>query len=71
MALADYRMDVLDAQDAGDTVIVTFRETARGPASGIVVGRRVQVTYTVRRGKIARVESWVLGDHPSSIECET
>jgi ketosteroid isomerase-like protein len=56
-AFADYRMDVLDAQEAGDTVIVTFRETGRGPASGIVVERRVQVTYTIRQGKIARIES--------------
>jgi ketosteroid isomerase-like protein len=70
-ALADYRMDVLDAQDAGETVMVTFRETGRGLASGIVVRRRVEVTYTVRQGKIARVESSVLGDHPSSPERES
>jgi ketosteroid isomerase-like protein len=70
-ALADYRMDVLDAQEAGDTVMVTFRETGRGPASGVVVGRRVQVTYTVRRGKIARLESSGPSDHPSGLERET
>jgi ketosteroid isomerase-like protein len=70
-ALAEWRMDVLDARDAGDTVIVTFRETGRGAASGIVVERRVQVTYTVRLGKITRVESLDLSDHPSSLERET
>jgi ketosteroid isomerase-like protein len=59
----DYRLDVLDVQEAGETVTVTFRESGRGPTSGIAVDRRVQARYTVRDGKITRVESSVLGDH--------
>jgi ketosteroid isomerase-like protein len=64
--LTDYRMDVLDAREAGDTVMVTFRETGRGRASGIMVEQRIQVIYTVSQGKITRVESSGLSDHPLS-----
>jgi ketosteroid isomerase-like protein len=57
---ADYSLDVLDVEEAGETVTVTFRESGRGPASGITVERRVQARYTTRDGKITRVETSVV-----------
>jgi ketosteroid isomerase-like protein len=67
--IADYRLDVLDVKEAGETVTVTFRESGRGPASGIVAERRVLASYTVRQGKITRVQTSELRDHPPSVGC--
>jgi len=60
--LSDYQLDVLDVEETGDEVVVTFRESGRGPASGIAMERRVQAVYTVQDAKITRIETSDLGE---------
>ena len=60
--ISDYELDVLDLEETGERVAVTFRESGRGPASGIAMQRQVRVVYTIQDEKITRLETSDLGD---------
>jgi ketosteroid isomerase-like protein len=44
--------------DLGDTVVLLFEETGRGPASGIRVSQRVGAVFTIRAGRTVRHEEY-------------
>ena len=59
--ISDYELDVLNVEETGERVAVTFRESGRGPASGIAMERQVRVVYTVQDEKITRLETSDIG----------
>jgi ketosteroid isomerase-like protein len=50
----DYRQETLEVIDAGDSVIVVFRQTGRGRSSGIEVDRVFYNLYELADGKVVR-----------------
>jgi ketosteroid isomerase-like protein len=52
----DYRFDLVEAREVGERVFATARHHASGRASGIAVETTTAYAFTVRAGKIARVE---------------
>ncbi len=54
----DYRFDIEDARGVGDRVFLVARHHGRGLASGTEVEQSVAYAYTVRAGKIVRVEMY-------------
>jgi ketosteroid isomerase-like protein len=50
----DYHQETLDVVDAGDAVVVEFRQTGRGRTSGIEVDRLFYVVYELMQGKVVR-----------------
>jgi ketosteroid isomerase-like protein len=44
--------------DAGDRVLVTMRHRGRGRTSGVEVDARFFVVYTLREGKVSRVDEY-------------
>lgn len=53
---ADYRFEIEEAGDLGDVVYLDASHGGHGRTSGIAVEGRTGYLYTVREGKIARVE---------------
>jgi len=54
-----YRFDIEEARDVGDTgdlVLIVASHTGRGRGSGVEVSGHTGYLYTVRDGKVARVE---------------
>ena len=52
----DYRFEVEDLVDAGDKVVLLYRQVGKSKESGVEVEERAGWVYTLREGKIARVE---------------
>jgi ketosteroid isomerase-like protein len=52
----EYRFDVEELVDAGDKVVMLYRQVARAKVSGIEVGEVAGWVYTLREGKIVRLE---------------
>jgi uncharacterized protein len=57
----DYRFDIEEMHDTGDSVFVLATHHGRGRQSGVTVEQRVAHVYTLREGKVSRIEIWV--DH--------
>jgi ketosteroid isomerase-like protein len=54
----DYRFEIEEARDAGERVFLVATNHGRGRASGAPIEGRTVYTYTVREGKVSRVELW-------------
>ena len=52
----DYHFEVQDLVDAGDKVVLLYRQVGKAKESGIAVEERAAWVYTLREGKITRVE---------------
>jgi ketosteroid isomerase-like protein len=52
----DYRFDVEALVDADDKVVMLYRQVGRAKVSGIEVEERAGWVYTLREGKIVRVQ---------------
>jgi ketosteroid isomerase-like protein len=52
----DYRFDLVEAREVGEHVLVTARHRGSGRSSGIAVEATTSYVFTIRAGKIARVE---------------
>jgi uncharacterized protein len=50
----DYSVEHTEIIDAGDSVVVVFRQHGRGKSSGIEIDRDFYGVYDVREGKITR-----------------
>jgi ketosteroid isomerase-like protein len=57
-----YRMEVEEIIDAGDRVLVVARESGRGKGSGLSIDQQSFSVFTLRHGKIARWEVFVVRD---------
>ena len=53
---SEYRFEIEDLVEAGDKVVVLYHQVGRSKESGIEVEERAGWIYTLREGKIARVE---------------
>ena len=63
---SDYRFDIEECIDAGDRVFLEATHHGHGRHSGVTVEQRTAYVYTVREGRIARVEVWA--DREAAIE---
>jgi ketosteroid isomerase-like protein len=54
----DYRFDIEESRGVGDRVFVVASHHGRGRGSGVPVEERWAYVYTVRNGKVTRVELW-------------
>jgi ketosteroid isomerase-like protein len=54
----DYRFEIEESRDWGDRVFVVATHRGQGRASGVPVTQRTAYVYTVREGKVRRVEVW-------------
>jgi ketosteroid isomerase-like protein len=54
----DYRFAIDESRDLGDQVVVVATHHARGRTSGVPVTIQSGYLYTVRYGKITRIELW-------------
>jgi len=54
----DYELTLEDFEDMGDRVLATVRFRARGRGSGIAVGARLYDLFTLRDGKIVRMDQF-------------
>jgi ketosteroid isomerase-like protein len=54
----DYRLTPEEFVDSGDRVVVTVRLGGRGRGSGVEVGARFYDLYTLRDGKIVRMDQF-------------
>jgi ketosteroid isomerase-like protein len=57
-AWKDYRMDIEEVLDAGQSVLVILHEQGRGKSSGVPVARQQTQLWTFRAGRIIRWESF-------------
>ena len=55
----DYRFDIEETQDSGDRVFVLVTHHGHGRYSGVTVEQRAAHVYTLREGKVSRIEVWV------------
>jgi ketosteroid isomerase-like protein len=58
-AWEDLQVTVEEVIDAGDQVIVVARHRGQGRESGIDVDARFYEVYTLREGKISRIEEFI------------
>ena len=54
----DYRFDVEETRGVGDRVLLVATHHGRGRDSGVPVQERWAYVYTLREGKVTRVEMW-------------
>jgi ketosteroid isomerase-like protein len=54
----DYRFDIKESRGVGDRVFILASHHGRGRGSGVPVAERWAYVYTVRMGKVSRVELW-------------
>lgn len=52
----DYRIEVEEARDLGDRVLIVATHRGRGRASGAPITQRAGWVYTVRSGKVIRCD---------------
>jgi ketosteroid isomerase-like protein len=55
----EYRQEPLEFIDAGDRVVVSYRQWGRGRSSGAEVEMEVTQVYAVRDGKIASLREYM------------
>jgi ketosteroid isomerase-like protein len=55
----DWEVEVEEAIDRGDQVIVIARQLGRGASSGATTGLEFVQTYSLRAGEIVRVETYL------------
>jgi ketosteroid isomerase-like protein len=53
---SDYNFEVQELVDAGDKVVLLYRQVGKAKESGVEVEERAGWVYTLREGKITRVE---------------
>ncbi len=53
---SDYRFEVEDLLGSGDRVVLLYHQVGKAKGSGVEVEERAAWVYTLREGKIARVE---------------
>jgi len=58
----EYELQTEEFIDAGDRVVVTIHVRARGAASGIEVDARSHQVYTLRDGKLVRMDEFLVRD---------
>lgn len=58
----EYELQTEEFIDAGDCVVVTIHVRARGTASGIEVDARSHQVYTLRDGKLVRMDEFLVRD---------
>ena len=51
----DYAMEVDEYIDAGDSVVIFFRESGRGKGSGVWIEQSVAGVWTLHDGQVVRV----------------
>jgi ketosteroid isomerase-like protein len=51
----DYAMEVVEYVDAGDSVVIFFRESGRGKGSGVRIEQSVAGVWTLLDGEVVRV----------------
>jgi ketosteroid isomerase-like protein len=54
----DYQLSAEEFVDRGDRVVVTVRLGGRGRGSGVEIGARFYDVYTLRDGKIVRMDQF-------------
>ena len=54
-AWSEYAMQVDEYIDAGDSVVIFFRESGRGKGSGVRIEQSVAGVWTLNEGKVVRV----------------
>jgi ketosteroid isomerase-like protein len=54
----DYRFDIEESRGVGDRVFILASHHGRGRGSGVPVEERWAYVYTVREGKVSRLELW-------------
>jgi ketosteroid isomerase-like protein len=54
----DYELMPEEFEDRGDSVVVTVQVRGRGRGSGVEIGARFYDVYTLRDGKIVRMEQF-------------
>jgi len=54
----DYRFDIEESRGVGDRVFLLATHRGRGRDSGVPVEERWAYVYTVREGKVSRVDIW-------------
>jgi ketosteroid isomerase-like protein len=54
----DYRFDIEESREIDDRVLLVATHHGRGRDSGVPVEERWAYVYTVRDGKVSRVELW-------------
>ena len=64
----NYRFDIEDAEGAGDRVFVVATHHGQGRRSGVTVEQRNAYVYTLRDGRISRVEVWANEDRKAARE---
>jgi ketosteroid isomerase-like protein len=52
----DYRFEVEEVVDAGDKAVAIIRDEGRGKSSGIKLERRHAEVWTIREGRVVRIE---------------
>jgi ketosteroid isomerase-like protein len=57
-ALDDWALRLDDLLDAGEAVVATLHQSARGKASGAPVGGQFRMVFRLRDGQIARMEAY-------------
>jgi ketosteroid isomerase-like protein len=62
----DYRFEIEEARAFGDRVFIVATHHGRGRVSGVPVTQRMAYVYTVRKGKVSRVEVW--NDREAALE---
>jgi ketosteroid isomerase-like protein len=55
-AWEEYSFDVLRMRDSGDSVLMTARQRGKGKRSGVPIDGEVTFAFTLRDGRIARVQ---------------
>ena len=63
---SDYRFEIEEARDWDDRVFVVATHRGRGRGSGVPGTFRTAYVYTVREGKVSRVEVWT--DRDAALE---
>jgi ketosteroid isomerase-like protein len=58
----DYGLESLEILDAGEQVVVTFRQRGRGKTSGIVTERDFAGVYDLEDGKVTRYREYQTRD---------
>lgn len=62
----DYEQDVESLLDAGDSVVATIHFRGRGKASGIEADARLYEVWTVRQGRVVRMDEY--GERAEALE---
>jgi ketosteroid isomerase-like protein len=55
---SDYHFDIEESRDWGDRVFIVATHHGRGRTSEVPVTQRTAYVYTVRGGKVCRVDLW-------------